>query len=169
MPSQLNASPKGEPLHVAAVFGNGANWLATPASESSVKFTLSVNAHPRAVACAWMIALYRSCSPAKTLVSAGSIPGGAVQSSVVGAPACAAASSPKPYGKLTRTVSPRGGAQFAATVKGAGANAPPAHRPYHVVPREKNGNATLLTKWPSPTAIRTALAPVAWIESSALA
>src|SRR5438876_12301000 len=59
-PSQLNASPNGEPLHAAAVFGNGANWLATPASESRVKFTLSVNAHPRAVACAWMIALYRS-------------------------------------------------------------------------------------------------------------
>src|SRR2546426_8121559 len=77
MPSQLNASPKGEPLHVAAVFGNGANWLATPASESSVKFTLSVNAHPRAVACAWMIALYRSCSTAKNLVSAGAVtPGG---------------------------------------------------------------------------------------------
>src|SRR6185437_4870694 len=60
IPSQLNASPKGEPLHAAAAFGNGANWLATPASESSVTFTLSVNAHPRAVACAWMIALYRA-------------------------------------------------------------------------------------------------------------
>src|SRR2546428_7929505 len=76
MPSELNEGRRGGPLHVAAVFGNGANWLATPASESSVKFTLSVNAHPRAVACAWMIALYRSCSTAKNLVSAGSITGG---------------------------------------------------------------------------------------------
>src|SRR2546422_4338932 len=122
MPSQLTASPKGEPLHVAAVFGNGANWLATPASESSVKFTLSVNAHPRAVACAWMIALYRSCSTAKNLVSAGSITGGAGQTRVVGVPARAAARRPKPYGKLTRTVSPRGGGQVAGPGKGGGAD-----------------------------------------------
>src|SRR2546427_13076690 len=117
MPSQLNASPKGEPLHVAAVFGNGANWLATPASESSVKFTLSVNAHPRAVACAWMIALYRSCSTAKNLVSAGSITGGAGRTSRVGGPPCAPPRSPQPDGELTRDRSPPGGGRVAAPVK----------------------------------------------------
>src|SRR2546426_6271313 len=103
MPSQLNASPKGEPLHVAAVFGNGANWLATPASESSVKFTLSVNAHPRAVACAWMIALYRSCSSAKNLVSAGSITGGGGRTRGVGGSPPAPPPRPEPGGELPKT------------------------------------------------------------------
>src|SRR5260370_40681848 len=50
MPSQLNAKPKGEPLHRAGAFGNGANWVTTPASESSGLFTLSVKAPERAVA-----------------------------------------------------------------------------------------------------------------------
>src|SRR2546425_9712265 len=109
MPSQLNASPKGEPLHVAAVFGNGANWLATPASESSVKFTLSVNAHPRAVACAWMIALYRSCSTAKNLVSAGSITGGGGASRAGGGPPRAPPHSPQPARERARARSPPGG------------------------------------------------------------
>src|SRR3989442_15101130 len=117
MPSQLNASPKGEPLHVAAVFGNGANWLATPASESSVKFTLSVNAHPRAVACAWMIALYRSCSTAKNLVSAGSITGGGGATRGAGGPPAPAPPHPQPDGELARTASPRGGGRVAATGK----------------------------------------------------
>src|SRR3989442_14486719 len=125
MPSQLNASPKGEPLHVAAVFGNGANWLATPASESSVKFTLSVNAHPRAVACAWMIALYRSCSTAKNLVSAGSITGGAGETRVVGVPPRAPPRSPKPDGEPTRTRSPRGGGPVSGPGKRGGEDAPP--------------------------------------------
>src|SRR6266571_408234 len=113
-----------------------------------------------------MIPLYSSCSRAKNATSGGSITGAAVQSSVVGVPVWAVASKPNPYGKLTITVSPRGGAQFAATVNGAGANAPLAQRPYQVVPREKNGSTTLLARCPSPTAMRTALAPVASIESS---
>src|ERR1041385_3138903 len=144
MPSQLNASPNGGGVggvgvQVTEGVGNGANWLAMPASESRLLLMLSVNANPRAAASPWMMALYRSCNTAKKRVSAGSMTGGAVQSRVVGVPPCAAASRPKPYGKLTSTVSPRGGAQFAATVNGAGANAPLAASPYHVVPREKNG------------------------------
>src|SRR5229473_1501560 len=130
MPSQLNARPIGEPLQAAAVLGNGANWFATPASESSVTFTLSVNAQPRAVACAWMIALYRACNVAKNCVSAGSMTGGAVQFSVT-AVVAPAARRPKPYGNGTSTALPPGGAQFASTLKSGAeaANAPLAHSP----------------------------------------
>src|SRR2546426_4337775 len=120
MPSQLNASPKGEPLHVAAVFGNGANWLATPASESSVKFTLSVNAHPRAVACAWMIALYRSCSTAKNLVSAGSITGGGGPTHLVRGPPLPPPRSPEAERELEGAGSPPGGGRVAAPGNGGG-------------------------------------------------
>src|SRR3989442_5098701 len=116
-----------------------------------------------------MMALYLSLSVAKNLVSAGSIPGGAVQSRVTGVPPDAVATSQKPYAKLTSTVSPRGGAQLAATVMGAGANAPLEIAPNHVVPREKNGSTTLFARCPKPTAISTAPAPVALIESSILA
>src|SRR2546428_8328435 len=123
MPSELNEGRRGGPLHVAAVFGNGANWLATPASESSVKFTLSVNAHPRAVACAWMIALYRSCSTAKNLVSAGSITGGAGATRAARAPPRAAARRPEPHREVTRRAAPRGGAPFARPGNGDGADA----------------------------------------------
>src|SRR5690349_13982241 len=172
MPSQLNAAPKtlaeqAFGLLGLPMFGKGRNCPGTAASESSVTFTLSVYAQPRAAASAWMIALYRSCSSAKNRVSAGSTTGGAVQSSVVGIPRFAWATSPKPYAKLTSTVSPRGGAQFGATDNGAGANAPLEIAPYHVVPLEKNGSATLLARWPNPTAMMSACAPVAAIESSA--
>ena len=54
---------------------------------------------------------------------------GTVQSSVVAVPVFAVPIRPSPYGKGTNTESPRGGAQFARTVKGAGANAPLTKRP----------------------------------------
>src|SRR2546429_165541 len=58
-------------------------------------------------------------------------------------------------------------AQLAATVNGAGANAPPAATLNHVEPREKCGGTTLLLRCPNPTAMSSApCAPVASMESS---
>src|SRR6266571_4366395 len=114
-----------------------------------------------------MMALYAACSRAKNAASTASTTGGAVQSRVLGVPACACASRVNPYAKLTSTASPPGEAQFAATVKGAGANAPLAATLNHVEPREKCGNTTLLLKCPNPTAMSSApCAPVASMESS---
>src|SRR5436190_16563413 len=114
-----------------------------------------------------MTALYAACSRARKAVSTASTTGGAVQSSVVGVPACACARRLNPYAKLTNTASPPGEAQFPATVNGAGANAPLAATLNHVEPREKCGGTTLLLRCPNPTAMSSApCAPVASMASS---
>src|SRR6266550_3126247 len=114
-----------------------------------------------------MTALYAACSRAKNASSTASPTGGAVQSRVVGVPPCARASRPNPYAKLTSTASPPGEAQFAATVNGAGENAPLPATLNHVDPREKCGSTTLLLRCPKPTAMSSApCAPAASMESS---